>query len=325
MRLTGDHRGPAAALWPATSAPDTPTRRDQATRQGGRGRPARNRGLVQTDRETIDWQGREPDTAPAAALRVATWNIRKAVGLDRRRDPARVIAAIADLRADIVALQEADLRLGARPAALPAAEVEAVTGMAVVDVGGNPGSLGVHGNALLVRRDLLVRAAAAIELPALEPRGAITAEIAVPGLEARVRVVATHLGLLRAWRRRQLATIRTGLDAAALPNTLILGDFNEWSTVRGLEALAPDFAVLAPGASFHAARPLAPLDRIAHGRGLHAFGAGVVREGPSRIASDHLPVWAEFAPALMPDASDHPAPAARPAPPRSRLRRLRRA
>lgn len=235
------------------------------------------------------------------ALRVATWNIRKAIGLDRRRDPARVIAAIADLRADIVALQEADLRLGARPAALPAAEVEAVTGMAVVDVGGNPGSLGVHGNALLVRRDLVVHRAFPIELPGLEPRGAVTADIAVPSLDFSVRVVATHLGLLRRWRRRQLATIRARLDAGALPRTLILGDFNEWSPARGLEALRPDFEVLAPGASFHAARPVAPLDRIAHGAALEPFGAGVMREGPGRFASDHLPVWAEFAAALPED------------------------
>ena len=43
------------------------------------------------------------------SLRIGSWNIHKAVGTDRRRDAERVLAAIAALRADVVALQEAEL------------------------------------------------------------------------------------------------------------------------------------------------------------------------------------------------------------------------
>ncbi|MGB0968912.1 MAG: endonuclease/exonuclease/phosphatase family protein, partial [Halocynthiibacter sp.] len=53
------------------------------------------------------------------SLRIASYNIRKCIGLDRRRDPHRTAGVIQALRADIVLLQEADKRLGARPAALP--------------------------------------------------------------------------------------------------------------------------------------------------------------------------------------------------------------
>jgi endonuclease/exonuclease/phosphatase family metal-dependent hydrolase len=56
-------------------------------------------------------------------IRLASWNIRKCVGLDRRRDPHRVARVLAGIGADVVALQEADRRLGKRPAALPAALV----------------------------------------------------------------------------------------------------------------------------------------------------------------------------------------------------------
>jgi endonuclease/exonuclease/phosphatase family metal-dependent hydrolase len=42
-------------------------------------------------------------------ITVASYNIRKAVGLDRRRDPGRIIAILAEIDADIVALQEADM------------------------------------------------------------------------------------------------------------------------------------------------------------------------------------------------------------------------
>ena len=229
------------------------------------------------------------------ALRVATWNIRKAVGLDRRRDPSRVLSVISHLGADIVALQEADLRLGPRRAALPRTQLEAETGMQVVELADNDVSLGSHGNALLVAPGLTVRRAARIPLPGLEPRGAVIAEIEVPALEGPVHVIGTHLGLLRRWRRRQLATILDHLSDDAQAHCLILGDFNEWHAIRGLEALESDFTVLAPGRSFHAARPVAALDRIAHGPGLRPLSAGVEEHGPARMASDHLPVWAEFA------------------------------
>ena len=53
--------------------------------------------------------------APGANdLRVASWNLHKCVGADRRFDPDRSAAVIAELGADIVALQEADKRFGRR-------------------------------------------------------------------------------------------------------------------------------------------------------------------------------------------------------------------
>ena len=71
-----------------------------------------------------------PILPPMTALRIASYNIRKCVGLDRRRDPERVLGVIAGLGADIVALQEADRRLGARPSTLDPARIGAVTGLA---------------------------------------------------------------------------------------------------------------------------------------------------------------------------------------------------
>ena len=44
--------------------------------------------------------------AVAARLRVATYNVHACVGTDGRHDPDRVAAVIAELDADIVALQE---------------------------------------------------------------------------------------------------------------------------------------------------------------------------------------------------------------------------
>ena len=52
-------------------------------------------------------------------VRVVSYNIRKAMGTDRRRDPMRILTILSEINSDIVILQEADLRLGERPAALP--------------------------------------------------------------------------------------------------------------------------------------------------------------------------------------------------------------
>ena len=56
---------------------------------------------------------------PALPITVASYNMRKAVGLDGRRDPQRVLKVLTEIDADIVALQEADKRVGTRGAAVP--------------------------------------------------------------------------------------------------------------------------------------------------------------------------------------------------------------
>ena len=45
-------------------------------------------------------------------LTVASYNIHKGIGTDRRRDLARTVAVISEIGADILALQEADTRFG---------------------------------------------------------------------------------------------------------------------------------------------------------------------------------------------------------------------
>jgi endonuclease/exonuclease/phosphatase family metal-dependent hydrolase len=228
----------------------------------------------------------------SGVLRVASYNIRKCIGLDRRRRPGRTLDVIAALDADIVALQEADRRLGDRPAALDRDEIRRSTDLVPVDLTANDVSLGWHGNAVLVRHGTTVTHIERLDLPGLEPRGAVLVELQPK--TGPIRIVATHLGLTRTMRRAQLARITSLLrERASLP-TLILGDFNEWSPNRGLEPLRPDFEVVSPGRSFHAARPVAALDRIAASRGLALEDAGVEQGRKARRASDHLPIWAEF-------------------------------
>ena len=108
-------------------------------------------------------------------LTFASYNIHKAVGLDRRRDPERILAVLHEIDADVIALQEADRRIGRRESVLPLAHLEEHTPYCAVRLNHRPDSLGWHGNALLVRRGIKVAEAGIVPLPALEPRGAIRA------------------------------------------------------------------------------------------------------------------------------------------------------
>ncbi len=225
-------------------------------------------------------------------MRIASYNIRKGLGLDGRRSPERILEVISDLDADVVVLQEADRRLGDRPAALPHALIETESDFDVAPVSENDVSLGWHGNAILVRRGIRIDAVERFDLPGLEPRGAVA--ITLNDVMA-TRVVGVHLGLLRTSRRKQLEVLRDRLDDASRPQTVIAGDFNEWSARKAHEPLAPAYAMAACMRSFPAAYPLATLDRIAHGPGLRIADAGVCTNKDAQIASDHLPIWADMA------------------------------
>lgn len=225
---------------------------------------------------------------------VVTYNIRKAIASDRRRRPERILAVLAEVRADIVAVQEADRRFGARAAALPP-ELLAEAGWQVAPLGGKSGSLGWHGNAILFRKGVALLDCAPIDLPTLEPRGAVVADLRVGPND--LRVVGMHLDLSGLWRRRQARAIIAHLLHLAphLP-TLLMGDTNEWRLSGGcLKDFAADWRILPTGPSFPARRPIARLDRIMVAHGIPVAGVGVHDTALARTASDHLPVWARLA------------------------------
>lgn len=243
--------------------------------------------------------GRAPDAATVAPacdgcdlVRVASYNIHKGIGNDGTYDPARTISVIAEIDADIIALQEADRRLGDRKGRLNLATLERETGLTLVPLAARPMSHGWHGNALFYRRGTIVRAER-LHLPHAEPRGAVLAEFDIGGRP--LRVVAAHLGLLSHTRRLQMERLRSHLEAREPMPTLLCGDFNEWRPGRAnspLERLSPLFQTAAAVPSFPSRRPVFPLDRIfGWPDGLIAeFG---VHDSPvARRASDHLPVKA---------------------------------
>lgn len=227
-------------------------------------------------------------------IRVASYNMRKAIGTDRRRRPERTIEVLNELDADVIALQEADRRFGARTSALPFHLIEEHSDYKPVPLDARAGSIGWHGNALLVKKQVEVLDKDLVRLPSLEPRGAVLADVRVDGTE--LRVVGMHLDLSGLWRRRQAHAILAHLAArAGDPPSVLMGDLNEWS-VRGgcLREFAAHHRFADCGRSFHARRPIAQLDRIMVSPGLEVVASGAHASATARKASDHLPIWAEL-------------------------------
>jgi endonuclease/exonuclease/phosphatase family metal-dependent hydrolase len=235
-----------------------------------------------------------PARSVAGGLVAASYNVHKCVGTDKRFDPGRVATVIAELGADVLALQEADRRFGRRTGLLDLHAIERRTGLHLIPVSSTPGGHGWRGNALLVRggRASHVRRLA---LPGAEPRGAIVVELDFAA--GPLRVVAAHLGLLRRHRALQAAAILAAVgDAAPMP-TLLMGDLNEWrpGIASSLAVLEPLFGPFGdPVPSFPSRLPFLALDQIfGHPRAL--VSPPEAHDSPlARLASDHLPLRARI-------------------------------
>lgn len=227
-------------------------------------------------------------------IRVASYNIRKAIGTDRRRSPERVLEVLAEVDADVIALQEADRRFGVRSAAIPPLLLDKQSGYKPVPLNVQVDSMGWHGNAILVRKEAEIRAHDVLHLPFLEPRGATMAEVHIKGAE--LRVFGMHLDLSGLWRRKQAAAVIHRAGQGDTMPTVLMGDLNEWSADRGcLADFARHYSFAPCGRSFHARRPVARLDRIMHCGRMKLKACGVHESAAARKASDHLPIWADFA------------------------------
>ena len=222
----------------------------------------------------------------------ASYNIHKCVGTDRRFDPARTAAVIAEVGADVIALQETDKRFGDRAGLLDLAAIERDAGLVPVRVRNGHSGHGWHGNLVLVREGIVCDVRQ-IRLPGLEPRGALVVDLDLA--MGKVRVVAAHLGLLRASRLLQVETLLAQASESTERPVVLMGDLNEWRLRRrsALRGFTKSFGPLGLGVpSFPAFFPVLALDRVLtrpHGL-IEEIAA---HETPlSRLASDHLPVRA---------------------------------
>ena len=234
---------------------------------------------------------------------VATYNAHRGRGQSPTAPfrPDRVVRVVAEIRPDLIALQEAQHYLRPGLAMLDAEAIERDLGLRLLRLPGvahRPGDhQGWRGNLVLVRRDAeVLRAPVGLRLGGLEPRGGVLAELDLGW--GPFRLVAAHLSLGAARRRLQAEALLDAMGTGAgnrLP-TLLLGDLNEWRPGgSALGVLEPVFGEPPRAPTFPSFLPMFSLDRImGHPRCL-VPGVSAHDTPLARRASDHLPLKARLA------------------------------
>ena len=224
---------------------------------------------------------------------VASYNIHKCAGLDRRVDLDRIAQVLEEIDADLVGVQEVF-----RPQALGLAERLGVQ----VAMGPTRERDGLpYGNAVLTR--LAIRSSRTFDLsrPDREPRGGIRLDLEMPnghgeGANGLLHVFNVHFGLKireRAEQVRMLVREHILHDELTGPR-IVVGDLNEWFPGAVGRTLRRELTGPRIRRTHPAPLPIFPLDRIYWDRGLGVDGFRVHRSRLARVASDHLPVVARL-------------------------------
>jgi len=224
------------------------------------------------------------------SIKIASYNIHGGLGCDGHIVPKRIARVIAEMGADIVALQEVEARASGFDMLGYLSNETGMEGIAGPTLLKDTGD---YGNGVLTRyRPLQVRRLD-LSIDRHEPRGALDVEFDCGGWP--LRVLATHFGLFPDERRRQTRMILRELESQRPMATALMGDLNEWWLWgRPLRWLHAHFRQTPAPATFPSRFPCFALDRIwiKPRRLLRRLAAH--RTPLSRIASDHLPVTAEI-------------------------------
>jgi endonuclease/exonuclease/phosphatase family metal-dependent hydrolase len=234
----------------------------------------------------------------ARTIRVATYNIHRSVGLDGRTRPDRIAGVLADLDADVIALQEV-VGAGANGGG-HAEEIGAAVGMGWVMAPTRHLRGHLFGNMVLSRFRIRHHTQHDLSWRTCEARCCQRVDLEV-GEGATLHFYNVHLGtafLERRFQARRLAAI-VGDRRVGGPK-VVLGDFNEW--MKGLTTSLLSERLNAIDLRKHLRRrrtypglfPILHLDHIYYQGDVHVTGLELPRTCRTLIASDHLPLVAEL-------------------------------
>jgi endonuclease/exonuclease/phosphatase family metal-dependent hydrolase len=231
-------------------------------------------------------------------LRIATYNIHRSRGMDRRTMPARIAEVIRSLNADIVALQEV---IGAGPAgAGQAEEIGAAVGMGWVMAPVRQLRKHLFGNVILSRLPIVHHSQYDLSWRTCEPRACQRADLDL-GSGHQLHIYNVHLGTAVLERRYQATRLAAFVhDRRVEGPKVILGDFNEWTrglatkTLSSLFESIDIYAYLKRRRTYPGIFPFLHLDHIYYEGRVEVRGVELARSRASLMASDHLPLIADL-------------------------------
>jgi endonuclease/exonuclease/phosphatase family metal-dependent hydrolase len=237
-----------------------------------------------------------------ARIRAATYNVHKCRGIDRRIRPDRIVKVIRQLDADVIAIQEI-LNVNSDEPELGQARYLAENLVGYQWCFGENRILrgGPYGNMTLSRHPIRFCHNYDVTWKKRERRGCLRTDISAGPVP--VHVFNVHLGTGFLERRQQARRL---LSADILHHEelrgpkIVAGDFNEWT--RGLASRLMGSAFqdidlrkfLRYRRTYPGVVPFLHLDHIYFDNRLHLQKFHLHRSREALIASDHLPIVADF-------------------------------
>lgn len=244
-------------------------------------------------------------------IKILTYNIHRAIGVDRSFRPQRIVEILAHHDADLVLLQEVDDGVPRSRHLDLARELAEELGYPYLAVGHNVSlRKGRYGNATLSRYPIERERNIDLTIGRKKRRGCQHTTLRVEkvtGHPHRLELFNLHLGLSARERQQQVGLLASSTEFAALGRDtacIVGGDFNDWrSLLRQFFVDVLDFDCAtesltlrgrSPIRTYPSFSPQGPLDRLYFRGPLKRRMARRCRLRSSKVASDHLPIVAEF-------------------------------
>ncbi len=243
-------------------------------------------------------------------LRFVTYNIHRAIGVDRRFRLERVAEILQHHQPDVALLQEVDHDAPRSKNLDLAAELAQRLDFPYFSVGYNVSlRKGRYGNATLSRFPVEQEQNIDLSLPRRIRRGCQYTRLQISGKRSRRRTLGVfnlHLGLSVQERSRQVGMIAQAREFAGLDPQeacVVGGDFNDWrlvlhpvfTDVLGFRCATQRGYSVGDGLrTYPGFSPRGALDRFYYRGPLKLVSARTCRLRLARVASDHLPIIADF-------------------------------
>jgi endonuclease/exonuclease/phosphatase family metal-dependent hydrolase len=235
-------------------------------------------------------------------FRIVTYNVHKCVGVDRRLHPARIVSVLKEINADIIALQEVLCIQGRNSEEDQAHFIAHELGFNYCMGHNRALKGGKFGNLVLSRFPLLGSENHDISVAGREERGCLRVDVDL-GKKSLLHVYNVHLGTSFLERRRQARKLisESILSDINIPGPrIMLGDFNEWTRGLVTRLLNEHFRTgdirlrLKRSRTYPGILPFIHLDHIYFDERLELEHAVLYRTRKAVLASDHLPIFADF-------------------------------
>lgn len=231
-------------------------------------------------------------------VRVATYNIHRARGLDRRTRPDRIARVLAATEADVIALQEV---IGPGLTGPGHAEViGAALGMGWIMAPTKELRRHQFGNVILSRFPILDHAHYDLSWKTSEPRNSHRATIEL-GDGHHLQFYNVHFGTALLERRYQAPRLAAWVHDRRTPGPkIVVGDFNEWGRGFVSDLLAARlssvdlYPFLKRRRTYPGFLPILHLDHIYFAGDVEVRHVHLPRTRLSLVASDHLPLVADI-------------------------------